>query len=319
MSTTRKQLLALSKTALIKECKKYKVATTGSKSDMVDRILKKCKPQQTSKPDTKKNVNKTNTGKSKSKSKSKSRSNLPFQTATTYLITSYIRRKLLNKTARNNRYEYDSVSMIIIEYVGSVFLKFDLCHDKYKKCIKGNGFLFSRDLIRYEMSSEEHQQYSNRKIFKGKRAKKILVHIGTNQPCIFAVGSKCGLIGKKRIYKWKIRLKTDNEHIRDLIGITDNVSLFDMEVIQRTNKATKLIKKHITPYCIDTLSSGLTRTKSREVDITLDFRTKWITYKFDAGARKESVRHHVEHDKMYYLVILSFCDGTEYELTVDLD
>eukprot|EP01084_Bolivina_argentea_P173467 300469_1 len=42
---SRKQLLQLSKPKLIKKCKKYNVITTGSKNDMIDRILNKMETQ----------------------------------------------------------------------------------------------------------------------------------------------------------------------------------------------------------------------------------------------------------------------------------
>ena len=62
---TRKELLKLSKTQLIKECKKHNVSSIGSKSDMIDRLL--CKMQ----------MSKARLKKSSTKSKSKSSTKKP--------------------------------------------------------------------------------------------------------------------------------------------------------------------------------------------------------------------------------------------------
>ena len=58
------------------------------------------------------------------------------KTSKTYLTTGYIRNESIE--ANTDSYDYESsISTVIMGYIGSIFLKFDLCHDKWKKgCIK---------------------------------------------------------------------------------------------------------------------------------------------------------------------------------------
>ena len=87
--------------------------------------------------------------------------------------------------------------------------------------------------------------------------------------------------------------------------------------MRRNKEDLRLIKKHVVPYCIHTSLAELTHTKSKEVDITLDFKSKWIIYRLGMGARTQFVRQRIEQDKMYYMIIVSQSDNTEYKLTVD--
>ena len=299
MSTTKKQLLKLSKVALIKECKKYKVSTSGTKSDMIDRILAKCKPQQTSTKDTldaKENKTKV--------SKSKTIRSLPFKTRKLYLTSGYIREELLEQKANNNPYDYDSsVSMVIIAYIGSIFLKFDAYHDKYKKkCVREKGMKIIRGPIKYRLSGEERRQMSDRKNNRG-GGRRTKVGISSEQSAVIAFGSKCGFSGKENVYKWKIRLKSDDQYIYDYIGVTDSIDLCDMELIRRTDTDLELLKKHVIPYCIHTSFSGLAKSKFKEVDVRLDFKNGCIKFKFGTGASTQNMKKEIERDKTYYIVL----------------
>ena len=314
MATTKKELLKLSKVALIKECKKYNMSTTGTKSDMIARILTKCKPQKKSSSkgdnihgvETKINDN----NKSKVREKSKMESTLSFKTRYTHLIIGYIRKKILNNKDTN----YDSsISMVIIAYIGSIFLKFDAYHNKYKtECIKEKGMRIKRGTLVYTINDEEHQ-YMNMNSARKAPA--------WQQSARIAFGSKYGFIGRENVYKWKIRLITDSQnwYVYDYIGITDDIGikLFDMKLIRRTDKNAELMNKHVIPYCIHTSSTGLIRSKSKEVDITLDFNNKCVEYKLGEGAFKQNVKQPIEQDKMYYMIIFSQSNETEYKLTVD--
>ena len=222
MSTTKNQLLKLSRVALIKECKKYKVSTTGTKSDMIDRILAKCKPQQTSKGNHTTDTNETET----KETKSKIVGTLPFKTRKIYLTTGYIREKLLKEKAKNNSYDYDaSVSTVIIAYIGSIFLRFDACHNKYKKeCIKNKGMRIKRGTIKYQLSGEEHRQMSEAKNNRG-GGRRTKVGVCGIQSAKIVFGSKYGLNGKNNIYKWKIKLTKGDRYTCDYIGITDNIDV----------------------------------------------------------------------------------------------
>ena len=311
MSTTKRQLLKLSKVALIEECKKYKVSATGTKSDMIDRILAKCRPQKTSTKDTidaKQNKTKV--------SKSKTIRGLPFKTRKLYLTTGYIRKELLKQKANDNLYDYDSsVSMVIIAYIGSIFLKFDAYHDKYKKkCIREKGMKIIRGEIMYQLSGEERRQMSDRKNNRG-GGRRTKVGICSEQSAVIPFGSKCGFSGKEDIYKWKIRLKSDDQYVYDYIGVTDNIDLCDMELIRRTDTDLELLNKHVKPYCIHTSSSGLAKSKFKEVKITLDFKNECVAYRFGTGASTQNIKQRIEKDKTYYMIIVSCSDGAEYRLS----
>ena len=149
-------------------------------------------------------------------------STLSDKTRKTYLITGYIRKKLLKKTLKNSAYDYDSsISIILMTYIGSIFLKFDLCHDKYKEeCIKAKGMKIKRESIKYLLSNEERQQMSARKNKGGKK-----IGVSSIQSAKIIFGSKCGLIGNEGVHKWKIRLLNGDKHVSDFIGITDNIDL----------------------------------------------------------------------------------------------
>ena len=83
-SPKRKELLKLSNKKLIKECKKHKIATNGSKADMVNRLIKKLnkkkKKTKTNKQTNTKQIKpakKQKNKKTNTKSKSKQRKDIP--------------------------------------------------------------------------------------------------------------------------------------------------------------------------------------------------------------------------------------------------
>eukprot|EP01084_Bolivina_argentea_P253508 425854_1 len=186
--SSKKELMKLSKPKLIKLCKKKKLAVNGSKSQMIDRILSL---------------------KNKSKRKSQKKRIIDHTAAKTNIFSNERKKIILIYGYINNQYKNkhypQSLMVIILGFIGTICLKFDICPKTYIEDILKNGTIIKRDVHKIKFPITLHG--GSFSISKG-----LKIVYGSTLP-FYA----------QSIHKWSIKIKNSKRYSR--IGIVSNIDL----------------------------------------------------------------------------------------------
>ena len=193
---TKKDLMRLGTTELIKKCKKEKLSTTGSKLQLIDRLLKRQKKIQI------KELKKAQ------QQFTKQVNYLSIDIATDYIVNHYIHNIDIHTICPK------SLISLIIKYIGLYITKiFDCCPDEFKNDISNNGILIKRG---------KHDKRS-----RGPKPRK--GHSGYSYayiPYRFFFGSSNGYKQNSVIHQWSIKInKLSNKG--DQIGIISDKKEFE--------------------------------------------------------------------------------------------
>ena len=114
-----------------------------------------------------------------------------YKYKTELLVSGYIKENYLQKTIKKYNYYDQALASLFVQFLGNIFFKFDLCHNKFKHEIINDGFEIKRD------GTEED----------------------VNQ-IIFA----CSRGVNEGIYEWRIKTMTNVQpNCGDGIGIATNI------------------------------------------------------------------------------------------------
>eukprot|EP01084_Bolivina_argentea_P251740 422345_1 len=221
---TKKELLKLSKPQLIRIGKKQKVTTTGSKLQIIDRILK--------------STSKKNDKKSTIKNGRKSTINRKIVEHKASNILSKAQRELLIHGYVNkiNKYNYPNILIVILsEYIGTMCLKFDICPNKYLNNIIKNGRIIRRKTYQYiqipNCSNLMADRYTESKYVQFKNMSFFNLIDMYFHAIVYASSY---IFNYCSINKWSIQIKKNKTYdrigiISDIVSCRKNCRLMDID------------------------------------------------------------------------------------------
>eukprot|EP01084_Bolivina_argentea_P306185 529049_1 len=124
-----------------------------------------------------------------------------------YVLYYYVRNNLL----LSKKKEYPSILHdVLMKFIGDLFIKFNICHQRYIECIKDNGF----KIIRNEYLTDESEEARKYNLNS-------LTAMCPYQDSRFLIGSNCGFMSG--INEWTIII--NSQSYQDGIGITNSLDL----------------------------------------------------------------------------------------------
>eukprot|EP01084_Bolivina_argentea_P297903 513293_1 len=299
MSTSKreikKELMKLSKPKISALCKKHNISlnSTATKIEMINKLIPKIH--------------------SKKAKKAKNKASKPING--NYLVSGFMRA--MDKK-ENCAY---SVIEIIIQYIMSMFSRFDTCNQKYIQCIKSNGTVIDREVY---MTTNKY------KICKKPNPMREITKVEMST-IVFA----CSKGYNKGITKFKIKV--------DRVGISES----RLDLVRKPMDAIGIISKYITDiinydqqnitlwrgesyYLFQNsfIGTGLHSSKSYQaglgginiidwkdgdiISVTLNCK-KW-TVEFRLNGKKIGRPVDIAKKCTYHLALYSTCNHSKYSL-----
>eukprot|EP00484_Ammonia_sp_Unknown_P021004 CAMPEP_0197033882 /NCGR_PEP_ID=MMETSP1384-20130603/12169_1 /TAXON_ID=29189 /ORGANISM="Ammonia sp." /LENGTH=282 /DNA_ID=CAMNT_0042463745 /DNA_START=21 /DNA_END=869 /DNA_ORIENTATION=- len=271
----RKELLKLSQKELQKKCKKYKLSTTGSKKELIQRIM------------SSKHSDKI----LKQASNKQKKLNL-HRNALIHVTPTEARIHLIHGFVKAYKVENypTSLTLIFVEYLGNIFLTFDVYLQQYAKYIQQDNTLLCR-----ESSTGLRHRVSDR----------------------FTVGCSRGF--NEGIHEFTIKILKVTASI-DGIGVVDDISICQTPRFWIQSCCELGIFNEYLH-----LRGGPEYKEGDVVTVRLNCKSWTVKYykngknfekviQYVGGTEKRFKTIHIEHDRTYYFVLSSQGRNAQYKI-----
>eukprot|EP01084_Bolivina_argentea_P263914 446874_1 len=281
---TRKNLMQMSLKELQKICKrhKYKLTNTATKLEIVNIILVHNKVI-------------------------KIQNNVlnPLKKAE-YLTSGFVRNHI--NSISKDKYD-EQLSILIAQYIGNIFICFDIFHSKYIETVKSNGCIVQRGNYKFEAIG---YKYGNNK----------------QNVCIL-YASSCAM--NKGIHEWNIKVIKNKTKFRsecdiiDAFGVTNKIDLCTQNEnifhILNDWKLSDDIKNSLFTYnfCTENESGWTPKyhlyLKEKDViKVVLDCIQWTLQFQVNGKLDQNAKLIHLKPNCIYYPVILSRRNNTKYKI-----